>query len=224
MNTFGRLLFVVALALLPVLTSAVPAQADPGISPDEVTVLLFPGGSAEVNKVVGTPAFPPKLDVCLLEDETGSFYDDINHLQGGTTAADIYNEIVAVAPDSRFGVHGFRDYPIAPYGSEGDWVHRKLSAMSSNQADWVNGISALTAGGGNDTPEAQYDAIVAAVQGEDACEWREDSDVTRVLVVATDAPFHTPDGTHIHNSGSTTSVLNNNSVRLIGLNRTGDLG
>ena len=63
-----------------------------------------------------TPAIPPVVDICLLEDETGSFWDDISNLQGGTTASDIYDNIIAESPGAQFAVAGFRDYPVSPYG------------------------------------------------------------------------------------------------------------
>lgn len=186
--------------------------ADPSITPSSVEELIYPGESANVEKTVGTPEFPPMLDICLLQDETGSFHDDIGNMNAA--APGIYDSIVATAPDSQFGVHGFRDYGDA-------WVHRNISAMSPIKADWTNGVLGLTAGGGGDTPEAQYDAIVAATQGGSACEWRADTDVTRVLLVTTDAPFHTPPAPYVNDLASTSAALIANNVTLIGLKATG---
>jgi hypothetical protein len=103
--------------------------------------------------------------------------------------------------------------------------------MSSVKADWLNGVNALTAGGGNDTPEAQYDAIVAAtgpgsftdptLVSQPDCDWRADPDVTRVLLVATDAPFHLPSTSHVNDAASTTAALVAQGVRVIGLEGTG---
>lgn len=205
----------------------VKADVDPAI----VDTVLNVGGSLDVDKTVGTPEIPPLIDVCLMEDETGSFIDDIANLQGGTTASDIYDNIVAVSPQAQFAVAGFRDYPVNPYGSAGDWVYRLLSGMSPVKANWLAGISTLTAGGGNDEPEAQYDAIVAAAGpgtfndptlGEQGnCGWRNDSAVKRVLVVTTDASFHTPDGTHMNDSASTIAALTAQNITVIGLKAPG---
>ncbi len=215
----SKLLYVALLVLLLFTLGVTIVLAEPGITPASVEEFVFPGESFSLEKTVGTPEFPPMLDVCLLEDETGSFGDDIHNLK--TAAPALYDSITAVAPDSYFAVHGFRDYPIAPYGSPGDWVHRKLSAMSADKTVWVAGVNALSAGGGYDTPEAQFDAIFEAVAGADACEWRVDPDVTRVLLVATDAPFHGPDGTHINDLSSTSAVLAANNIKLIGLKAPG---
>src|SRR5436190_5042825 len=118
-----------ALALVPV---AIPAHADPSITPASVEAVVFPGESFNVNKTVGTPAIPPKLDVCLLEDETASYGDDITNLQ--SAASDIYDNVVAAAPDSQFAVAGFRDYGEL-------FVYRLLSPLNPLKAAWVLGVN-----------------------------------------------------------------------------------
>jgi hypothetical protein len=209
------------------------ALADSSISPETVDELVFPGESVDVAKTVGTPDVPPRVDVCLLQDESFSALDDIGNLQNPVTIVEIFDGVRAWAPDSQFGVTGFRDYERSPFGSSGDWVYRLLSSMSPDFAAWEAGVNALVAGGGADIPEAQYDAIVAAagpgptdyepdpvaLQGD--CGWRDDADTSRVLVVTTDAPFHTPDGTHQHDVASTTAALLAANVTVVGLKADG---
>lgn len=223
---------LVALTLLCVLASGdVTAQA---VDPASVSEALNPGESVVVDKSAMTPSIPPVVDLCLLEDETGSFDDDIQNLQGGTTASDIYDAVVAASPGAHFAVAGFRDYPVSPFGTSVDWVYRLLSSMDPTEAAWLAGIAALQASGGLDTPEAQYDAIVAAagpgsfndptlgLQGNAG--WR-DPDTTpgvqRVLLVTTDAPFHTPDGTHVNDFTSAVAALNAQKITLVGLKAPG---
>jgi len=211
------------------LVGAVGAAAQGNLAPLEVTAALHPNESYVVEKTVTTPAIPPQVDVCLLQDETGSFWDDIDNLQ--TAAPGIYDAVVAESPSAQFAVAGFRDYPIDPFGNEGDWVYRLISTMSPDKTNWVNGVNALTADGGADTPEAQYDAIVAAVNGiddptlglHDPCGFDPDPNVTRVLLVATDAPFHTPGpgAPHINDATTTAAALNAADVKLIGLKAPG---
>jgi hypothetical protein len=175
--------------------------------------------------------------VCLLEDETGSFGDDIANLQNPGTIAAIFDGVRAGSADSQFAVAGFRDYNVSPHGSSGDWVYRLTSSMSAEFTDWESGVNALTAGGGADTPEAQYDAIVAAATGptnypdsiegpQDDCGWRADPDVTRVLVVTTDAPFHLPgDGKpHVNTEATTIATLAAEGITVIGLKAPGSGG
>ena len=147
-----------AVLLAAQLTAAGVLGAD--IQPRTVERVIFPGGSVDIQKTVTTPELPPVVDICLLEDETGSFFDDIANLN--TAASGIYDDVVAASPDAQFAVAGFRDYPVGPFGSPGDWVYRLVSSMNPAKAAWLAGIAALTAGGGADGPEAQYDAIVAA--------------------------------------------------------------
>jgi hypothetical protein len=209
---------VIFLALSMLAAMALPVAAQGPVEPAVVDEIVPAGESIEIAKQVTTPAIPLVIDIVLLEDETGSFGDDIGNLQGGTTASDIYDTILAEipTPDAWFGVTGFRDYPISPYGSAGDWVYRELSVLSSVKTNWLNGIAGLTAGGGGDTPEAQYDAIVAAATSA-SLGWRPGAQ--HVLVVATDAPFHTPDGTHVNDHASTVAALGD--IVVIGLKAPG---
>lgn len=226
---FLRLLVMMCLVVL--LGSLVPITALAQVQPPLVEAELYPGESLVVEKAVTTPVIPLLVDICLLEDETGSFGDDIFNLQIAAPA--LYDTIVATSPTAEFAVAGFRDYPINPYGLPGDWVYRLLSSMSPNRAAWLNGVNALTApsGAGNDEPEAQYDAIVAAtgpgtfndptLGEQNNCGWRADPRVQRVLVVATDAPFHNPDGAHVNDLTTTLAALQAQGIILVGLKASG---
>lgn len=227
-----RLSSILAVLLVVGLIPAI-ASADPSVSPASVEATVFPGESMDVDKTVGTPALPPKVDVCLLEDETGSFGDDIANLKNPATIAAIFDGVRDGSPDSQFAVAGFRDYDQSPYGSSGDWVYRLLSGMSPDFTSWEAGVNALTAGGGNDIPEALFDAVVASASGptdyepdsvgsQGDCGWRTDPDVTRVLVVTTDAPSHSAgDGTHAHSLASATAALTAEDITVIGLKAPG---
>lgn len=219
--------FVVVAVIAGMLATTGLAAANGAVEPAEVSYEMYPGTSVEVQKEVTTPTIPPLVDICLLEDETGSFNDDIGNLVAA--APGLYASVKTVSPDARFAVAGFQDYPWSPYGQSTDWVYHLLSSMSPDEADWLAGIAALTAplGAGADTPEAQYDAIVAAagpgtfvdptLGEQNPCGWSGDPKVQRVLVVATDAPFHLPDGTHVNDYASTVAALNAEDIILIGL-------
>jgi hypothetical protein len=216
-------LWLVLFTITAMVGLAIATGTHPGLTPAIVNEVIAPGDSVNILKTVHTAFIPASIEVCLLEDETGSFDDDIANLQGGTTASDIYDAINFASPGARFAVAGFRDYPEDPYGAPGDWIYRLLSPMSSVKADWLGGIAGLTAGGGNDPPEAQYDAIVAAIEGgfeEDPCGFDPDPSVTKVLVVATDAPFHLPNsGPHVNDEASTIAALGD--VIVVGLKAPG---
>jgi hypothetical protein len=229
---------IIAAAAMVSLAAVGPGAvlADPGLDPASVEATIAPGHSLDVAKTVHTPAIPPIVDVCLLEDETGSFADDIGNLQAPGTAAAIYSEVTTASPGANFAVAGFRDYPISPFGVAGDFVYHRLSGMSPSEAAWLAGIAAfpippLSAGG--DLPEAQYDAIVAATGpgvfndptlGEQPdCGWRNIPNVTHVLVVATDAAFHVPavGAPHVNDQTSTIAALMARGIRVIGLKAAG---
>ena len=203
---------VTALMLL----MAMPTAAD--VDPSTVDVVLAPGESLSLEKTVTTPEIPPVVDIVLLEDETSSFGDDITNLQGGTTASDIYDAIIAESPSAQFAVSGFRDYDQPPHGNPGDWAYRSLSGMSPAKADWLAGIAALTAGGGADIPEAQYDAIVEAANN---VAWS--AGAQHVLVVTTDAPFHLPGvgKPHTNDEAATLAALGSANIIVIGLKAPG---
>ena len=76
-------LAAVALSILALLVMALPVSAaDPGVTPLSVTDTLSQGAStAPIVKTVQTTAIPPLVDIFLLEDETGSFDNDIANLQ-----------------------------------------------------------------------------------------------------------------------------------------------
>ena len=227
---------VAALAAVLSLAAVGPAAvlAEPGLDPASVEATIAPGDSFDVNKTVHTPTIPPIVDVCLLEDLTGSFIDDIGNLQTPGTAEAIFDAVTAASPDAQFAVAGFQDYPVSPYGISGDFVYQRFSGMSASETSWVNGINGLSIpslASGGDLPEAQFDAIVAAagpgtftdptVGVQPDCGWRSGPNVTHVLVVATDAAFHTPDGTHVNSSATTTAALLAQDIRVIGLKAPG---
>lgn len=110
-----------ALALLLVVSGVAPGSAvtsgapavsvpEPWVTPAEFTDAVDPGGSTGVDKQVRTPAIPPKPDVVLLVDGTGSMGKPIGDVQKGLK--DITTKVRGQQPDSRFAV--------ATYGDEKD--------------------------------------------------------------------------------------------------------
>ena len=58
-----------------------PALAFAGVAPLTVDESLDPGASITVSKTVTTPEIPPKPDIVLLVDETGSMGASIANVQ-----------------------------------------------------------------------------------------------------------------------------------------------
>ena len=124
--TTAALIAVVALA------AAGPgaALAAPGLDPSSVEATIKPGESLDVAKTVHTPAIPPIVDVCLLEDLTGSFLDDIGNLQTPGTAEAIFDAVTTASPDAQFAVAGFQDYPVDRVRDRGRF---RLSAVQRHE-------------------------------------------------------------------------------------------
>ncbi len=200
------LAFMIVLALISVI--AIPVGAA-GVEPLSVDVDLLPGASTQVEKTVTTPEYPPVLDLLLLEDETGSFGDDITTMKGTATdytdgkAAAIWDGITAEVTDFQGGVAGFRDFAQNGWGSTDDWVYRLNADLTGDKTTWLAGIGILSALAGADTPEAQLAALKTGANGHPwdsdgdgtddtgpAPSWR--TEATRVIMLVTDAPYHYP--------------------------------
>ncbi len=192
-------------------TQTVTITVPPSVSPATIETELYPGDCIDVVKSVWVPSLPsdltPPVDVFLLEDETGSFGDDIANLRA--LAPDIFDAVRELVPDSRFGVGGFRDFPFEPWGNswDPDWAYRLLQDFSYDRDDFVAAVNSLTAGGGNDGPESQYEALYQVATGEGVDlngdgDYTDDgevapglnpsfrADAVKVVILATDADFH----------------------------------
>lgn len=187
----------------------------------------------EMSTIVDIP-----LDIVLVQDETGSMGDDISALKA--LAPQIWDNLVTVtSAEFRMSVIGFRDYAYGSWGSSGDWVYRLNSDFTSDKGYFVNGVNLLTASGGSDTPEAQYPTLYYLLNSSHPCiDSNRDGDCSdvndtlqglqpnfrsgaqRVILLATDAPFHDPLDTSGYPGPNRDTVLNallSNRVIVIGL-------
>lgn len=233
-------LMVLFLAGLGVCLGFAPVAAQ-DVTPPIVEEALHPNEFIDVTKEVTTAPIPPVIDIFLLEDETGSFFDDIETLQA--LAPEIWEAIEATGINFTMGVGGFRDFDQDFWGSPGDWVYRRHQDLTITKSDFVNGVNALTAGGGADGPEAQLEALhYIAVPGHPAIDSNGDGDTTdsndtpmgeqpswregaqRVVLLATDASCHvTGDSGGWPGDAGTTSpavtagILDSAGITVIGL-------
>ncbi len=198
--------------LLPLIL-ALPLGASAGtVTPASVSLTLDPGESTTLTKSVTLDDVPPSVQVLLLVDVSGSYYDDIGNLQssGGNLAADVFDSVCgAVGGSCEFGLASFSDFPFYPWGYSpaGDYAYQLEQDFTSDRATFVSAVDSLTLLYGTDYPEAQYEGIYQAVTGAGldidgdgltdklgeidaglAPTWA--SDVTRILIVTTDASFH----------------------------------
>ena len=155
------------------------------------------------------------LDLAFCIDTTGSMVDDIAAVKAA--ARRITDAIAAKFADYRIGLVDYRDYydpndANAMYGSPGDWPYRDDVQFTADSNAIVNGLQPLTAGGGNDYPEAVYTALMHCINANALAagltangqarfiqagspglgNWRQGK-VVRVILLMGDAPPHSPE-------------------------------
>jgi hypothetical protein len=149
----------------------------------------------------------PKLDIVLLVDLSGSYRNDLPNIKA--LAPGLFDAIRADVPDSQFGLTTFRDFPFAPWGASNDYAYSLAQDLTTSKSTWLTAINGMSASGGYDSPEAQYEGIFQAVSGlgrempitadGDYSDHGEVAaglnvsfrpDATKVIAITTDAAFH----------------------------------
>lgn len=171
--------FSVLVLLLGVqfLMTGTTVRAD--VSPPSAHLTVNAGGTATESKTVTVPALPPKADVEIAIDTTGSMGGAISQAQAQATQ--LVNTLHADIPDTNFSVVDFKDFVDGPQ----EYVVRQ---PNTNDASLVqNAINAMTAGGGGDYPEAQ-NLVLANATPDGPPLWR--TNTRKFVVLITDAPPH----------------------------------
>jgi len=203
--TLGVVLTLVALGFG--LTAASAHGLPLGVEPAIVVATVAPGGSLDVVKTVHTPQIPPKLDLFLLIDLSGSYGEDITNIREADDG--IFDSVRLSVADSRFGVGSFVDYPFSPWGraDTGDYGYQRDQDLTTDKATWTGAIDGLVVRFGDDFPESQYEGLYQAATGAGrdvpsagpslgdiaaglAPSWR--AEAAKVIALTTDASFHTP--------------------------------
>jgi len=180
-----------------------PALADPGISPSSVNQKADPESSFEITKVVSTPEIPPKPDVVLLVDVTGSMSGTINNIKANL--ATVITTVKATQPNAQFAVASFGDLQ----DRNGFQVNQGLTdSLPALQA----AVDSLRAELGQDEDEDWINALFRL--STDSITFRDGS--SRIIVLVGDAPSHDPSGGHT--LASAISALTTKSIRVISVN------
>jgi hypothetical protein len=127
---------------------------------------LAPGSSLTQTKTITTTVIPPKIDICLDQDESGSFGDDLETLRGlvDPETGALIPALDDTGADYATCVTGFRDFAQGPpggfpWGTAGDWVYKRHADVTAGGGGFEAGVDSLTAGGGGDLPEAQLENL-----------------------------------------------------------------
>lgn len=175
---------LLAAALVAAVLAAAATAA--GVDPSSFSATLAPGGSTSLTKTVHTPAIPPNPDIVFLADTTGSMGTAVGNVR--TNAGAIMSQVLASQPTAEFGAAEYKDFDAFD-----PFAFRLNQAITANTADVQNGMTQWVAGGGDDTPEAQLNALwTLATSG--ATGFRTGS--SRIIVWFGDSSGHDPSGGH----------------------------
>lgn len=134
----------------------------------------------------------PEVDFEVVVDTTGSMGTYISGAQ--TIINQVINRLDDVGIDYRVAVADYKDFPppSGPGGS-GDYPYLARLSFSSDKTAITSTINALSSniGGGGDTPESAYSALIRAMQTENLGSWRDG--VQKIVLVVSDAPPHDPE-------------------------------
>ena len=149
----------------------------------------------------------PSVDVFMLVDLTGSFYDDLPAFK--SQAPDLMATLKSSYPDIRFGLGKFEDYPISPFGDSGsgDKAYERLIDLTSDVDTVLSIIAGLYTRYGADEPESQLVALYQSATGDgqdlsglgypgasvpagQQANFRDGA--TKLFLLWTDASFHHP--------------------------------
>ncbi len=167
------------------------------ITPTNVTLGMGKGSSATIDSTLHLNAAPPKADILLALDTTGSMGTAIADARNDANA--IVGDIQATIPGARFAVADFKDYPFFPFGSPGDYPWRVDQNFTTNAptsscddgefhvSEIQCALNRLSAGGGFDDPEAYNRAFYEAFH-DDSLSWAPST--PRFMVVLGDSLPH----------------------------------
>ncbi len=181
------------------------------------------------------------LDIMFLIDVSGSYDDDITSLK--TQADNILENLSGRGINVAFGVSAFSDFPIDGFGDEssGDEAFYLLQSVTTDVDAAKEGINGLSTYFGYDSPESQLEGLYQVVTGagrdiDNDGSYTEVGDVAptnigwregalKVILLATDAPFHDSDVNESYPGAGKTeviSLLQREGVTVFGLQSGSD--
>ncbi|MFG1954358.1 VWA domain-containing protein [Micromonospora sp. NPDC048830] len=207
----GRVRGVTVAAVTAMVTVvAAPAWAAPGVDPGTVDRAADPGTAIPISKVVSTPAIPPKPDVVLLVDTTGSMGPAIENVR--SNLQQVINSVRTAQPGAEFAVASYRDE------EDGPELFQVRQNLTADAIDLQNAVDGLLADGGGDFPEAWVNALFEVSDG--AIAYRSGS--SRIVVLVGDAPSHDPSAGHT--LAQATAALQADHARVLAVDVAGEGG
>jgi len=188
----------------PAAPEPITLSLDEAAAGDPVAVSLMPGTTAEITVTVDVGELPNIYDVFLVQDLSGSFYDDIIHVR--SNFSDLHDGLAAEG-DVAFGVGSFVDKPLSPFGYEGysysytdaygtettydypgDYVYNTDMGVTTDKNAVQATLDGLSIYSGADWQEAQLEALVQTALRDDEIGFRDGAQ--KFVVLSTDADYH----------------------------------
>ena len=141
----------------------------PPLTPTVITV----GGSGTLDD----------LDLIFCIDVTGSMEDDIDSVKAA--ASSVVNAVATKNENYRVAIIAYRDWD----DSAGLPMFEDYGFSSDKEAI-ISNINSLSVGGGDDTPEAVFEALMRAIDSTSVGTWRHN--VNKQVILMGDAPPHNP--------------------------------
>lgn len=174
------------------ITVTVPGESAPGVTGASIFPKPSSASTLRTAAQVQQPSDQLPLDVFLLQDLSTSFKDDIQTVE--KLIPNLVRSLTEEQPDTRFGVGSFVDKPVGSpddegdLGDVGDYVYRTDLPLTTDPATLQSVIADFTILSGDDSPEAQLEALLQTARRTNEIGFRDKA--RRVVVVATDASFH----------------------------------
>ena len=178
------------------ITSTTPGTV---VTPSVVDIYLEPDDSVTF-RVEVDPYQATALDVFLLNDVSGSFYDDLPNV--GSAVPSLVTGLSGIVDDVQFGLGSFSDKPIFPFGgwtdTDGDgfldttvpdYPYQTELGLTGDVNALQNAVNGLELRWGLDRPESQLEALLqVALRSTSELGFRDEA--FKTVVLQTDAPFH----------------------------------
>ncbi len=178
------------------ITSTTPGTV---VTPSVVDIYLEPDDSVTFQVEVD-PYNTTSLDVFLLNDVSGSFYDDLPNVSAAVPS--LVDGLSNIVSDVQFGLGSFSDKPIFPFGGwtdtngDGyldttvpDYPYQTELGLTNNVNALQGAVDGLDIRWGLDLPESQLEALMqVALRSQTELGFRDDA--FKTVVLQTDAPFH----------------------------------
>src|SRR5215210_1710336 len=177
-----------ALGVVLLALGATGGQAADSFKPSSISLTLAPGASWKTSQTLHLDSLPPKADVVLAVDTTGSMGTAIANAKAD--AINIVNRVKSSIPGARFAVVDFKDYPFSPFGEPTDYPYKLVTGLTGTASTVQTAVNTLSPGGGNDLPESLNRVFFEAYSDINLAY---DAAAPRFLVMLSDDIAHDPE-------------------------------